>query len=101
MVISSFFPGRIRLRHAVLKDAAVADALKSAVESHAAVKHVECNTHTGSALIEYTPEELPLQKFELLKNEILCLKRLCDFYDEKKKTQLLSAIKKLAEKLHE
>ena len=100
MIVSSFFPGRIRLRDEVLEDEDIAAALKSAVEAHKSVKHVEYNTRTGSALIEYDPAELPIQKFKILKDEIYALQKLCDFYTEAKKTEVLKAIKSLAEKLN-
>ncbi len=100
MVVSSFFPGRMRLRHAVLENEDIAEALKSAVEAHKSVKHVEYNTRTGSALIEYEPDKLPLQKFKALKTELAALQNLCDSYTENKKTELLAAIRHLAEKLN-
>ena len=100
MIVSSFFPGLIRLRDAVLEDEDIACALKSAVEAHKSVKHVEYNTRTGSALIEYEPSELPAEKFELFKDEIHALQKLCSSYTEAKKNELLKAIKTLAEKLN-
>lgn len=100
MIVSSFFPGRIRLRDAVLEDEDIARALKFSVEAHPSVKHVEYNTRTGSALIEYEPSELPVQKFALLKDEIRALQKLCDSYTDAKKNDILKAIENLAGKLN-
>ena len=52
MIVSSFFPGRIRLRNDVFKDDDIFSALYSAVGSHSAVKKVERNERTGSVLVE-------------------------------------------------
>ena len=58
MIVSSFFPGRIRLRNDVFKDDDIFSALYSAVGSHSAVKKVERNERTGSVLVEYISENL-------------------------------------------
>lgn len=67
MIVSSFFPGRIRLRNDVFKDDDIFSALYSAVGSHSAVKKVERNERTGSVLVEYISEKFTHGKTSCLK----------------------------------
>ena len=83
MTISSFFPGRIRLRDAVLKDAEISAALRSAIEGHESVRNIEHNAVTGSVLIEYDPARLPTETLAALSDELLALKSLCARCHEK------------------
>ena len=92
MVVSSFFPGRIRLRSSLLQDDDICTALKTALEQQPAVHKVEYSTHTGSILIEYENDKLPLKKLNNLKAELDELKLLCDTYSEKKKPAVLKKI---------
>lgn len=92
MVVSSFFPGRIRLRSSLLQDTDICAALKTALEQQPAVRKVEYSTHTGSILIEYESDKLPLKKLNKLKAELDELKLLCDTYSEKKKPVVLKKI---------
>ncbi|WP_191017989.1 HMA2 domain-containing protein [Treponema zioleckii] len=99
MNISSFFPGRIRLRDAVLKDAEISAALRSAIEWHEAVKNIEHNLQTGSVLIEYTPSKLPIEKLTALQSELLELKGLCDRYNGNNRQPIFNKISELKERL--
>lgn len=101
MTISSFFPGRIRLRDKVLKDAEISEALRASVEWHCSVTNIEHNLQTGSVLIEYTPEKLPMKQLTALTSELLSLKKLCDRYNGKDKTPILEKIAELKAKLTE
>ena len=75
MVVSSLFPGRIRLRSLLLQDADICAALKTALEQQPAVHKVEYSTHTGSILIEYESDKLPIKKLHALKDELAELKQ--------------------------
>lgn len=83
MIVSSFFPGRIRLRNDVFKDDDIFSALYSAVGSHSAVKKVERNERTGSVLVEYISENLPMEKLLALKDEFFALGKLAESYSKK------------------
>ncbi len=99
MIISSFFPGRIRLRNEVFKDDDIFSALYSAAGNHPSIKKIERNEKTGSVLIEYIPEELPMEKLLSLKNELLSLGKLAEFYSKKNKPEILEKIKEIKNKL--
>ena len=99
MVISSFFPGRIRLRDKVLKDAEISAALRDAIEWHEAVKNIEHNLVTGSVLIEYEVDKLPLPALTALTSELLGLKRLCDRYNGRDRKPILDKIAELKSEL--
>lgn len=99
MVVSSFFPGRIRLRALLLQDADICAALKTALEQQPAVHKVEYSTHTGSILIEYESDKLPIKKLHALKDELAELKLLCDAYSEKQKPAVLKKIRSFATQL--
>ena len=83
MIVSSFFPGRIRLRNDVFKDDDIFSALYSAVGSHSAVKKVVRNERTGSVLVEYISENLPMEKLLALKDEFFALGKLAETYNKK------------------
>ena len=76
MIVSSFFPGRIRLRNDVFKDDDIFSALYSAVGSHSAVKKVERNERTGSVLVEYISENISSSLKTSLRKRILPGKKL-------------------------
>ena len=99
MNVSSFFPGRIRIRDQVLRDSEISAALRSAIEWHESVKNIDHNLQTGSVLIEYNVAKLPMSKLTALQNELLALKTLCDRYDGKNKAGILNKIAELKEKL--
>ena len=99
MIVSSFFPGRIRLRDEVFKDNDIFSALYSAVGSHSAVRKVERNEKTGSVLVEYIPENLPMEKLLALKDELLALGKLAESYNQKNKPVILEKIQEIEKKL--
>lgn len=54
-----FLPGRVRLKIAALKGNPVrARQLSDAFTGVPGVSHIECNTLTGSALIQYDPRRI-------------------------------------------
>ena len=99
MMISSFFPGRIRLRDEVLKDVEISAALQDAIQEHEAVKKIEHNLKTGSVLIEYSVLKLPVQKLTSLKEELLLLQDMCAHYSNSTKPAILAKIAELKQKL--
>jgi len=61
-MITSFFPGRVRLRAPIFKEEDLVSQARSILEKSAAVKKIEHNPVTGSVLIEYEPSKVPLEK---------------------------------------
>ena len=61
-MITSFFPGRIRLRAPVFKQEDLVEKAKKILEKFDAVKNIEHNPVTGSVLIEYEPDKVPMEK---------------------------------------
>lgn len=61
-MITSFFPGRIRLRAAVFKDDDLCAKAMEILRMSDAVKSVERNAVTGSVLLRYDPGKVPLEK---------------------------------------
>ncbi len=56
--VTSFFPGRVRVRHPALRKAAVAAEARARLEKEEGITGVEVNTVTGSALILYDAGKL-------------------------------------------
>ena len=61
-MITSFFPGRIRLRAPVFKQVDLAEKARKILLKFEAVKNIEHNPVTGSVLIEYDPDKVPMEK---------------------------------------
>lgn len=99
MTISSFFPGRIRLRDNVLKDETISQAFRQAVEWHESIKNIDHNVRTGSVLIEYEPSLLPMEKLSALTSELLALKKLCERYNGTERQPILDKISQLRSRL--
>ncbi|MDR2500812.1 MAG: heavy-metal-associated domain-containing protein [Treponema sp.] len=61
-MIVSFSPGRVRLRFKELKNKAVAEQAYTRIMANPGITAVEVNPRTGSILIEYDPDALPLDQ---------------------------------------
>ena len=61
-MITSFFPGRVRLRAPIFKEADLVAKARSILEKSDAVKKIEHNPVTGSVLIEYNVSKVPMAK---------------------------------------
>ena len=87
-MISSYFPGRIRLRSGAFKDEALLlkaqELLRSIPALAAALKSIQTNLATGSVLIEYDPEKFSLeqgQKAQSLAKALLALEAAAKKFD--------------------
>ena len=60
-MITSFIPGRIRIRHAALKDPETASSLAAGLNSHPGVNRAIANPVTGGLLIEYDPASVDME----------------------------------------
>lgn len=100
MQISSYFPGRIRLRAHVLKqDEEISLAFVKAFESCDFVNKVEYNPNTGSILLLYDHKLLNMEKLKLLEVELKELKTLCEEYCLENKSKILDKISRLVRDL--
>ena len=102
-MITSFFPGRIRLRAPVFKDevlVAKAEAvLKSSPQLKATLKNVQSNLVTGSVLIEYDSQKVSAEDFSGLEGFLLCLEAEAKNYDGSRRAEILALLEALEKKL--
>ncbi|MBQ8384884.1 MAG: hypothetical protein IJX45_08100 [Spirochaetaceae bacterium] len=96
MNVTSFFPGRIRLRGEIFRDMEIASALRQAVEWHPAVQEIQLNQRTGSVLISYDENLLPMARIGALSAQLLELRALCLHYAPKKKPVILEMINRIS-----
>ncbi len=61
-MITSFFPGRVRLRAPIFKESDLVEKARAILSKSEAVKKIETNPVTGSVLIEYSPAKVPMEK---------------------------------------
>ena len=61
-MITSFFPGRVRLRAPIFKESDLVEKARSILSKSDAVKNIQTNPVTGSVLIEYNPAKVPMEK---------------------------------------
>lgn len=103
-MISSFFPGRVRLRALIFKDPEIVQAVKECITSVAeiknAVKTIDCNLTTGSLLICYDPVKLTMEKIRLLVPFLQKLHDEAKQYTPSEKEHILGLIKELSGLLH-
>ena len=102
-MITSFFPGRIRLRAPVFKDevlVAKAEAvLKSVPQLKAALKNIQSNLVTGSVLIEYDSQKFLPENFSGLKDFLLRLEAEAKNYDGSRRADILALLEALEKEL--
>lgn len=63
-LIASSIPGRLRLRHCALRDAAPLESLRAAVAGWRHVQSVAANSRAGSLLIRYDAARLERKRLE-------------------------------------
>jgi len=96
-VVTGFFPGRIRLRAPLFKDAALTERMIAVLKQAAAVTHIEHNPLTGSILLEYDPDRLPLKKLQPLLPFFKRLEKEAAVYSAKNKPVIFSLLNELEE----
>lgn len=77
-MITSFFPGRIRLRAPVFKDTVLVERALSVIKKVPGFINIENNLVTGSVLIHYDPEKVPQEKLLGLKDFFILHQELPD-----------------------
>ena len=95
MMVTSFFPGRIRLREAVFKDSVIVQECTKILKCSDAVKNISSNCNTGSILLEYDPEKVPVDKLKPLVPFFTELEKLARNYDSSKRTVIMSKLREL------
>ncbi len=91
-MITSFFPGRIRLRAPVFKEQNLVAKARSILAKSDAIKNIEHNPVTGSVLIEYYPSKVPMEKLLPLQDFFLRLAKEAESYDGSKQKEILSML---------
>ena len=94
-MITSFFPGRVRLRAPIFKDADLVKKACSILEKNAAVKKIENNFLTGSVLIEYYPDKVPMQKLLPMQDFFTALAKEANHFDGSNRQKIFSMLEEL------
>ncbi|MCR4822724.1 MAG: hypothetical protein K5873_07620 [Treponema sp.] len=94
-MITSFFPGRVRLRAPVFKDDELVEKARSILEKSDAVKNIEHNPLTGSVLIEYHPSKVPMAKLLPMQDFFIRLAKEAENFDPGKKEKISSMLDQL------
>ncbi|MBQ9207339.1 MAG: hypothetical protein IJ158_11595 [Treponema sp.] len=94
-MITSFFPGRVRLRAPVFKEADLVEKAQAILKKSDAIKRVEHNPVTGSVLIEYYPAKVPMEKLSSMQNFFMHLAREAEHFDGTNREQILSMLDEL------
>lgn len=100
-MITSFFPGRIRLRAPVFKDACLVEKASSIIKKIPGFINLENNIITGSVLIFYNPDIVPQEKLLSLKDFFIELSKTAENFDGSDRTQLLKMLDEADAKLFE
>ena len=88
----NYFPGRLRLRDPALRDEAIRTAALAAVKSICPAADSKYNEKTGSVLITYDPDGVPLERLHTLVPALKKLRQKLAGYSEKKRGDILSDI---------
>ena len=96
-MITSFFPGRVRLRAPIFKETDLVEKARAILSKSDAVKNIETNPVTGSVLIEYNPAKVPMEKLLPMQDFFANLAKEAQRFDGKaesreKISQMLSAL---------
>ena len=93
----NYFPGRIRLRDAVLKDDDIREAAVAVAKKITAFHSYSYNPKTGSVLIEYDPATVDESRMLLLKPFVMKLRSKVLFYSDRNKQAVLDCIQELSQ----
>lgn len=91
-MITSFFPGRIRLRAPVFKDTVLVERALSVIKKVPGFINIENNLVTGSVLIHYDPEKVPQEKLLGLKDFFISLSNEAENFDGSDRTKILKML---------
>jgi len=94
-MITSFFPGRVRLRAPIFKEADLVEKARSILQKSDAIKSIENNFLTGSVLIEYYPEKVPMKKLLPMQDFFTNLAMEAQHFDGSNRQKILSMLEEL------
>ena len=101
-IVTSFIPGRIRLRSRIFRDDDIASAFTSLLDATGIVTGIERNANTGSFLVSYIPSAENLIRFaSAYMPQLARLKFRILYYTPQDKDAILSAISQASAALPE
>mgnify|MGYP007070219366 CR=1 FL=1 len=95
-MITSFFPGRIRLRAPIFKEQDLVSKAKSILSKCDAVETIEHNPLTGSVLITYIPEKLPMEELIAMQDFFKTLAKEAENFDGTNKQKISDMLDELS-----
>lgn len=99
-MITSFFPGHIRLRDPIFKDKDITERallILKAPSLSSILKKIEHNPLVGSVLVTYYPSKLPIAHLTPLLPFFKKLQQEVSMYSKKNKPRILSMLDELEE----
>ena len=94
-MITSFFPGRVRLRAPVFKEKDLVEKALTILKKSDAITHIENNLLTGSVLIEYNPTKVPMEKLVSMQDFFMRLAKEAEHFDGTNRKTILSMLDEL------
>lgn len=88
--------GRIRIRDKILKDNDIRNAATAVAQKICTVQNMEYNEKTGSVLIQFEKDTLPLEKLQTLIPVARKLQAKINLYTPKKKDEILAEIGRIS-----
>ena len=95
MMQINYFPGRLRLRDPALRDEAIRTAALAVLHSICPAADPKYNEKTGSVLITYDPDSVPLERLQTLVPDLQKLRQKIAVYSEKNRDDILSDIARI------
>jgi len=93
----NYFPGRLRLRDKILKIDDIREAALKVVNKFPALKNVSYKEKTGSILIEYDPDALPMEKIKSLEPIARKLQPKILLYSDRNKAFIIEGIEQIGQ----
>ena len=95
MMQINYFPGRLRLRDPALRDEAIRSAALAVLHSICPAADPKYNEKTGSVLITYDPDSVPLERLQTLVPDLQKLRQKIAVYSENNRDDILSDIARI------
>ena len=95
MMQINYFPGRLRLRDPALRDEAIRSAALDVLHSICPAADPKYNEKTGSVLITYDPDSVPLERLQTLVPDLQKLRQKIAVYSENNRDDILSDIARI------
>jgi hypothetical protein len=95
MMQINYFPGRLRLRDPALRDEAIRTAALAVLHSICPAADPKYNEKTGSVLITYDPDSVPLERLQTLVPDLQKLRQKIAVYSENNRDDILSDIARI------